>query len=505
VEIGSESRRSLSPLHQRTVVFISHVNPQNNAEAAWYGARLTAAGYQVWTDLTRLLGGEEMWRDIDDALRYDVRKFVVLLSRGLTLETKEGVRAEIDRAQAIRKQLGDRRFIIPVRIDDVPYEDLPPMLGNRTIIDAGTNPADGLARILKILDRDNVARSATPSANALARWHAAFAAHPDTPEVRNETLVSDWREITHLPDILRVFTIERPLSNPLTEPIQLAKAHPFPMAAHFRRLISFAPWDAVQEPIAATTPVRLDHQVPLATFLAGGDDRIAIAPQEARKLLRSLLRQAFDAAARARGLSCFALSENKNAWWVPDGLLGNEKVQFVRASGVAGWRQLTGEYNARTRSWRWHYGVAGSPVFGDRNVFKLTGHVIYTDPTGKLQPSAQYRRSHCRMWFNADWRDRLYALVALLSEGRSEIPLPFGGNVLGRMSAHPLTLVHGVAVPLSLDRKSARAPGPDGDSAALDTSDRENDPMFMEDESEATAEAPDVDADEDEADDTWVG
>jgi hypothetical protein len=129
MEIGSESRRPLSPLDQRTVVFISHVNPQNNAETAWYGARLTAAGYQVWTDLTRLLGGEEMWRDIDNALRYDVRKFVVMLSRALTLETKEGVRAEIDRAQAIRKHLGDRRFIIPVRIDDVTYEDLPRMFG----------------------------------------------------------------------------------------------------------------------------------------------------------------------------------------------------------------------------------------------------------------------------------------------------------------------------------------------------------------------------------------
>jgi TIR domain len=125
-EIGSGSRRPISSLDQRTVVFISHANPQNNAEAAWYGARLSVAGYQVWIDLTRLLGGEEMWRDIDDALRHNVRKFVVLLSRGVTVELKEGVRAEIDRAQAIRKHLGDRRFIIPVRIDDVPYDDLPP-------------------------------------------------------------------------------------------------------------------------------------------------------------------------------------------------------------------------------------------------------------------------------------------------------------------------------------------------------------------------------------------
>jgi hypothetical protein len=57
MEIGSESRRPLSPLDQRTVVFISHVNPQNNAETAWYGARLTAAGYQVWTSLSMARDG----------------------------------------------------------------------------------------------------------------------------------------------------------------------------------------------------------------------------------------------------------------------------------------------------------------------------------------------------------------------------------------------------------------------------------------------------------------
>lgn len=479
MEIGLESRRSLSALGQRTVVFISHVNPQNNAEAAWYGARLTAAGYEVWTDLTRLLGGEEMWRDIDDALRYSVRKFIVLLSRGITADVKEGVRAEIDRAQAIRKKLDDRRFIIPVRIDDVPYDDLPPLLGNRTIIEAAKNPAEGLARILKVLHEDHVPRGATPSANALARWYAAFAAQPDVPEPRNETLVSDWREITQLPKVLRLYSIERPLSNPFAEPAQLAKSHPLPMSAHLRRLISFAPWDAVQEPLSATTPLRLDHEISLATFLGGGDDRIAIPPYEARKILRSLLRQAFDGAARACGLIPFALSENKNAWYVPDGLVDGERVQFIRASGLAGWRQLSGEYNARNRPWRWHYGAAASPFFGESNMLKLTGHVIYTDPTAELSPTAQYRRSHCRMWFNADWRDRLYAFVALLAQGNSEIALPFGGNVFGRLSVHPLTVTHPLTVPLLLDRKSAHAPRADGDSAVLDTADRENDPMFF--------------------------
>src|SRR5262249_54582737 len=119
----------------------------------WFGARLSAAGYEVWTDLTRLLGGEEMWADIDDALRSHARKVIVLLSRAITHPQKESLRAEVNRAEAFRKRLEDRRFIIPIRIDDVAFDDLPPTLGNRTVIDGSTNLAGGLAQVGKIMCR----------------------------------------------------------------------------------------------------------------------------------------------------------------------------------------------------------------------------------------------------------------------------------------------------------------------------------------------------------------
>src|SRR5947209_4866049 len=88
-------RASITPLADRKVVFISHANPEDNAITAWYGARLAAAGYEVWTDLTRLLGGEEMWLDIDDALRFHARKVIALLSKAAVDPRKEGIRAEV--------------------------------------------------------------------------------------------------------------------------------------------------------------------------------------------------------------------------------------------------------------------------------------------------------------------------------------------------------------------------------------------------------------------------
>ena len=35
----------------RDAIFISHANPEDNDFTVWLGARLTAAGYEVWADV----------------------------------------------------------------------------------------------------------------------------------------------------------------------------------------------------------------------------------------------------------------------------------------------------------------------------------------------------------------------------------------------------------------------------------------------------------------------
>ena len=45
---------------ERRLVFISHANPEDNEFASWLGTKLTAAGYEVWTDMLKLLGGRDV-------------------------------------------------------------------------------------------------------------------------------------------------------------------------------------------------------------------------------------------------------------------------------------------------------------------------------------------------------------------------------------------------------------------------------------------------------------
>ena len=170
-----------------------------------------------------------MWRDIDDALRFHVRKVVALLSRASV--GKEGVRAELDRAASYRKKLEDRRFIIPVIIDDIPFDELPVTIGNRKTINGSGAHAAALAAIIKILEEDGTARSAAPPSNSLLQWQRVFGPSDRTVEKREDSLVSNWFPVRTLPTVINFYEIDRALENPIAEPARIAKEHhhaPFP-------------------------------------------------------------------------------------------------------------------------------------------------------------------------------------------------------------------------------------------------------------------------------------
>ena len=73
------------------MVFVSHVNPEDNGFARWLALQLANEGYPVWCDLTRLLGGAKFWEDIQNAISNHTVKFLFALSR--PSNTKSGTRA----------------------------------------------------------------------------------------------------------------------------------------------------------------------------------------------------------------------------------------------------------------------------------------------------------------------------------------------------------------------------------------------------------------------------
>src|ERR1035441_7587686 len=65
----------------RDTLLLSHANPEDNEFTLWLALQLANEGYRVWCDLTKLLGGEVFWDDIEEVIKTRAAKAVYVLSR----------------------------------------------------------------------------------------------------------------------------------------------------------------------------------------------------------------------------------------------------------------------------------------------------------------------------------------------------------------------------------------------------------------------------------------
>lgn len=458
----------------RKVVFISHGSPEDNEFTSWLGSRLTAAGYEVWTDLTRLIGGEPLWSDINVAIRQHTVKLIVVLSR-IGVE-KEGVTTEIDIGKAVAKRLQDNRFIIPVKIDDLPYDEVMPQMMGRNIINFSGNWDEGLSRVLEALERDSVPRSERPNTDATNRW-LLYRTHP-APSIQHEEedLVTNWHLIRKLPKEIFFYEIMRPLSG-LHAVASLASKVEIPAAEHQRLLVGFARFDEFQAALGPETPIKARHTSDLEAFLNGdtGEDGPTIQRSSARNIVTSLLRQGFDRSMRSRGLREYQLPAAGKVWWVPRELGEGERIAFRRPDGSEGWRILVGTSERLKRYW--HFGVYAVPTLAAPAHVVLRPHVVFSRDGGTPE-GGMLRRAFCKNWFNARWRDLLFAFVQLISDGDDAIELSLGGDEPVLVDARPLVLTSPVRVPPDTDQPARKGPTEEGDVDDDDGLDREGDPFF---------------------------
>src|SRR3954452_23494732 len=95
----------IEPVHvttRRDTLLLSHANPEDNEFTLWLALQLANEGYKVWCDLTRLLGGEVFWDDIEDVLRNSAVKVLYVLSR--SSNAKDGPLRELHLAQSVARK-----------------------------------------------------------------------------------------------------------------------------------------------------------------------------------------------------------------------------------------------------------------------------------------------------------------------------------------------------------------------------------------------------------------
>ena len=407
----------------REALFISHANPEDNAFTLWLGSRLSAAGYQVWADILRLRGGQDWQRVLESALRqWSCKTLFVGTRHGAR---KQGVRNEIQIAHETGKRIGDPEFVIPLRLSQF---DAPFLIAHAQYIDFEQSWAKGLAELLDALENTyRVPRARDPVSESVNRWRAVQLRNARKVLRVDDRLVSNWLRLTGVPKSLAFYDFRAGIRIfAAKEKIECSK---WPLVPHHRGFLSFAELPELEGHFGPELPLIRVDSIETETFLKegwGGERRIK--RHDARNHFCNLLRQGLDRFLRHRGLQHYEMANGELAWWATTEAVPIQQLSFRWPNGLAGRRQLTG-FSAKRKLY-WHYGISQRPRVYPFPHIKLIGRVVFSEdgvaPLESVLRTHRHRRSFCRSWRNAKWRDMQLAFLYWLGNGEDELRIPMG-------------------------------------------------------------------------------
>ncbi len=456
----------------RDTILLSHANPEDNEFTLWLALQLANEGYRTWCDLTKLLGGEIFWDDVEGVIRERATKVVYVLSRASN--AKDGPLRELQLAQSLarREKLPD--FVVPAHIDDLPHSEVTIELTRVNSIEFGKSWAAGLATLLQKLETDAVPKVPTFNRAAVNDWwRSQFdAAHG----IRNEpeTVVSNWFKVEHFPPVLYEHRISR--EKPGLVDFD-TKSLPYPgVWLSDLSLLTFAKASDFSTYLAPNFFIKQTRTISTDDFMGGKD-----ALTEGPKYLAQLLRLAWDRALRNK-LPAYQTADGRFSYFFRKGAVPDDKIPFVGASGTKGHRNVVGYKTMLGGRLRyWHYAFSGKPIIRPETLFLIKGHVLFSDDGINLWTNkdlmAKARRNQCKNWWNDEWRDRMYAAITFLSGQAVAVVIPLGADVSFTIAKEPIPFQSpvsylepgGVLKDEELADYDFEDPDPDADEASGET------------------------------------
>ena len=410
----------------REAIFISHATPEDNDFVRWLGSKLELAGYKVWHDLARLKGGDYFWDKIEAAIRNDSFRFVAVVSK--VAIGKQGVKDEWAVAGTIERSVPG--FIIPVRIDDIPFGDVPISLHRKNLIDFTCGWHKGLATLVDTLEEAQAHKVSSPDPALARHWLPELKEGAIVRTGAKETLDSTWLPIISLPPAIetaRILGKDREIK--VTE-----ENRKLPWFEHEDRIVGFAKGDDLVSLMAKSVMLKASNAADTSTFLTEGStlgDK-DVPWWEARKRVGNLVRQAWELAMETKGFASVYQSSGRRIFYATPELTGGrgKYVRYEDFNGKKRIKALNGKSEKRGACWA--YGVGMVTSFDDPWRVELRHAVIFTDDEGKLIEDAlkahRLRRGFCKSWWNEQWRTLMRAFLWLASKGEAELILPVGSG-----------------------------------------------------------------------------
>lgn len=421
---------------QRTALFISHATPEDNDFVRWLGAKLTALGYEVWADVMRLRGGCDWSRELEEALRRRAAKVLVVCTpTGLD---KDGVRNEIEIASALAKQLGDREFIIPLRLES--YE-APFRIAQAQYVDFKGGWARGFAELADLLSQFPSLRKEPGRSTEAWVWAQRDGATKLVD--RRERLTSNWLMVRSLPPSIRYC---EPPAGYQTERFQHRNLHRWPVVPFRSGVITFASPDG-EGLLGQEIPARTIDETKTESFLDHGWEKLGIAWHEAQRIFSDLANQALEMMFHSKRLS-FSEGSSGRRWWY-----GN--VKTVPLSQIAfewqhqkGRRQIVGKSDKRAVFW--HYALSCQSRTTPVRHARVSASLIFSDngmdAIKDTLKAHRLRRSFAKTWRNARWRDMMLAFLWWIADGKDALALPVANERTIVLSIPPASFSSPVSV-----------------------------------------------------------
>lgn len=381
----------------RRAIFISHAAPEDNSFTIWLGAKLAAAGYEVWADVLKLNGGDDWQRKLEEALRERTCK--VLLAANPTAVSKQGVRNEIQIASDVARKIDDPNFIIPLRL--APFE-APFLIAHAQYIDFSRGWATGLYELFEVLQQEF--KVPTKQATGADLWCSLQAIHGRPLENRSERLISNWLRIRKIPKTLFYYR--------KSELDHLGVVLSLPSVEHGDGFLTCEERD-----IKGSTRTLLEGA------LENGWPQLGISTQDMRNKFTNLANQGMELLLKARGLRLHEMANNRAAWWFGNDL--PDSRQSFRWDDTKGSRVLRG-YSEKRRL-HWHFGISAYYRGGPLRHYRIKTRLLFSEDGTTILPSKRTHRtrhSFAKGWRNARWRDMLLASLYWLSNGESLLRVP---------------------------------------------------------------------------------
>lgn len=427
----------------RDKLFLSHASPEDNEFTRWLALQLAKEGYPVWCDLTQLLGGENFWNDIEQAIRERTVKFLYVLSR--TSNRKPGPLKELQVADTVMRYQALSDFIVPLLIDDLPPAEINIWLSSINAVPFNQGWAQGLNILLEKLARDGVSKNPLYTPTLVANWwREQFDANKGLL-VQPEEHLSNWFPIKQLPEYIYFHALRRTGTGKVEVTTQL----PYPAFQHNIYLVSFAPAKDFTGKLGFAMSISESSQFSTVDFLEGNIARKYVDRKQARDFVHRLLRMGWEAEMKVRKLPTYELANKIACIYFTKGMTEGDKISFTGVDSRSTHRNVVGyktmqkaENDSPAIKRYWHFGIDAKPIVYPVIAYVVRPHVLFSTDGSMIWESKSRlhsaRRRQCKDWWNPDWRDRILATLHWLADAQDNITIPLGSDVSISVSAQPI-------------------------------------------------------------------